>query len=674
MLYWDGVWDMLGNERNKTGSLTVLQNITSDYFPAETLEIIQKIKHQSNKAVVFCPSSLNGEIDSILKEFAAKGYLCLYLEPAEEFKFEQTGPNLFSVSHEMHLIPAIKHQSLILYCRDWINESWIHQVPHGFIWLDVTKGSSVPDSIIELADFITYGDPLLARKIPGNKLSLFLPPEQDTMTTIQQVEKRILLNRRSWTLYANEDPTNKAAVMTATFFDYEGITFFSGGAERYLMDLNRIFSELGMKLIIYQYGTYSWMRRFNHLDIISLSRNQVEVQGTWLSIVQQFNRNFYETVQGRSVLNVYSAFNEAWPLAAAPNIGISHGVSWDNPYSRYNNALEFWIVNERFIKGARLCEEVISVDTNTVNWFQTIDYKMGQSMTYIPNYVDTAAFSPREKFDEIKAGDPIVILYPRQLYSARGFYLVLEIVDRILEQYSHVEFHFVGRGADLDTRYLTEKQERWGKRIQWYALQMDEMPQAYRIADIALIPTLFSEGTSLSCLEAMASGNAVIATRIGGLTDLIINGFNGLQIDPNPQALEEAIVSLLEQPEMMIQFKRRGREVACAFAKPIWEKRWRTILQRKLQREDRLRPEQPSEYGETVEIRMEHSPDPHDDRLAELILPFLLAGSLVYVRISGQAANKEWSFGRMQWIGSDEVNYSSCAKVIHYPAGRGGQS
>ena len=53
----------------------------------------------------------------------------------------------------------------------------------------------------------------------------------------------------------------------------------------------------------------------------------------------------------------------------------------------------------------------------------------------------------------------------------------------------------------------------------------DEMNKAYQNADITLIPSLYSEGTSLSCIEAMACGNAVIATRIGGLSDLIINDF-----------------------------------------------------------------------------------------------------------------------------------------------------
>lgn len=76
------------------------------------------------------------------------------------------------------------------------------------------------------------------------------------------------------------------------------------------------------------------------------------------------------------------------------------------------------------------------------------------------------------------------------------------------------------------------------------------MPEVYRRADIVLVPTCYSEGTSLSCLEAMASGCAVIATNVGGLPELIINRFNGLLIAPEAEALAEALTQLIEQPEL----------------------------------------------------------------------------------------------------------------------------
>ena len=45
----------------------------------------------------------------------------------------------------------------------------------------------------------------------------------------------------------------------------------------------------------------------------------------------------------------------------------------------------------------------------------------------------------------------------------------------------------------------------------------EKMPAIYQGADICVIPSIGSEATSLACLEALASGCAVVATNVGGL-------------------------------------------------------------------------------------------------------------------------------------------------------------
>ena len=86
------------------------------------------------------------------------------------------------------------------------------------------------------------------------------------------------------------------------------------------------------------------------------------------------------------------------------------------------------------------------------------------------------------------------------------------------------------------------------------------MHEVYESTDISLIPTLYSEGTSLSCLEAMASGNVVIANRIGGLTDLIINGYNGYLIEPDEESMFETLNHILTNYEEVEKIKKRAVE------------------------------------------------------------------------------------------------------------------
>jgi glycosyltransferase involved in cell wall biosynthesis len=105
-------------------------------------------------------------------------------------------------------------------------------------------------------------------------------------------------------------------------------------------------------------------------------------------------------------------------------------------------------MNQRYIEAAKACEDLISVDTNSASWLQTVDFSLSQNIKLVPNYEDISAFKPKE--DYLENRDKTVILYPRQLYAARGLYLVLEIMDDILEKYPAVEFHFVGRGTGQD--------------------------------------------------------------------------------------------------------------------------------------------------------------------------------------------------------------------------------
>ena len=75
-------------------------------------------------------------------------------------------------------------------------------------------------------------------------------------------------------LFANYDTSNTISVKTSTFFDYMGTNYYSGGAERYLLDLYDVCNDLGINLIIYQHGKIPFIRKYNNtrcvLDILSI--------------------------------------------------------------------------------------------------------------------------------------------------------------------------------------------------------------------------------------------------------------------------------------------------------------------------------------------------------------------------------------------------------------------
>ena len=456
-----------------------------------------------------------------------------------------------------------------------------------------------------------------------------------------------LLDVRYLPTLANINNSGCLALETVTFFKFDGSTYYSGGAERYLIDLDEICRELNLKLRVYQYAEYDWIRFYNNLEVIGLGAKENDPNLYTIELKNEMNGLFRRNTWNQTVLNIYSAFHLLQEKNTATTIGISHGVFWDAETNHYINGIDFWNANSEIIRAAQICDYMVSVDTNTCNWFQTVDYNLSRKIKYIPNYVDTSEFAPSEKGDT----DRIVITYPRRLYAARGLYIVLDILDDILKIFPNTEFHFVGKGFPEDTKYVQQKISQWGDRVKWYSKAPDQMHEVYKESDISLVPTMYSEGTSLSCLEALSSGNIVICTRVGGLTDLIIDGFNGLLIEPDSESLKNALMSILSDAYKMQMLKKNAIATAQAFSKDIWKGKWKDILQRAL----RDTPTSPYTKCKRCLISLNHE-DLLNKKVLKCICQYLSEGYYVFVS-SNKKEYRSYSYKRIQFISQNEDLY-----------------
>lgn len=447
-------------------------------------------------------------------------------------------------------------------------------------------------------------------------------------------------------LLANYNNKNCVSVKSGMFFNFEGSNYYSGGAERYLIDLYEIFKKRNINLDIYQNATKPFFRKYNGINVIGMA-----LKDTQLYLNDDFmdrqTKHYIDLTKGKSQLHIYSAFFECYPNHVSPSIGISHGIGWDNESNRNFDAQSFWNSKKMIIDSAKECDCLVSVDTNTANWFQTVDYDIGnKKFSVIPNYVDVKEFSPRKNYT--KPSEKIIIVYPRRLYKPRGLYLALEAADKILKKYKNVEFHFVGKGFKQETDDIDSYIKKYPKNIKRYSKSPFEMHEVYKYADISLVPTLYSEGTSLSCLEAMASGNVVISTRIGGLSDLVINGYNGYLIEPNAEALLNTLEYVLSNYDKQMIIKKRAVEVAKAFNKKIWIEKWEHEI-------DKFNLKNTSNNLGLVEFYVEDV-DNISDNVFDLIRENLLSNKLIYIRSKKAKKNDNISCGLIQLIDfNDEV-------------------
>jgi glycosyltransferase involved in cell wall biosynthesis len=100
-------------------------------------------------------------------------------------------------------------------------------------------------------------------------------------------------------------------------------------------------------------------------------------------------------------------------------------------------------------------------------------------------------------------------------------------------------------------------------------VQIDKLDDFFPGIDLFLMPSK-AEGLGSSALWAMAYGVPVVATRVGGLPEIVMENETGWLIPPDsPQALADAILTASRDRETLIEFGRQGRKWAEGFSAAI---------------------------------------------------------------------------------------------------------
>lgn len=365
--------------------------------------------------------------------------------------------------------------------------------------------------------------------------------------------------------------TKKVGLLTTNFFHPTQDRIIMGGAERYQVDLCRLLRKLDYHVEVWQIGD-NWTKEFDGVKIHGVKTSMNEY-----NTFPELSMAFYENSVSFDYA-IYFILSLAYPVAREKSLAISHGVYWDWPgfdvkTGRHQDHQEWLRRMNIALTGP---EKLVSVDTNTISYFNSTLSNFYHKWEYVPNYVNTDLFCPIDDNQEEK--DKIRILFPRRLVPVRGVNETMRAAEILTSRYPWIEFHFCGRGHDDNTEKLMSQWVSTQENCYYDWKPFELMPQVYQQADIVLIPSRSTEGTSLAALEAMACGKPVIAGLTGGLCDLVLQGYNGYLLKPTVKNLVAAIEELAKDKAKRKTMGQRGREIALSFNKKIWDERWSKLI------------------------------------------------------------------------------------------------
>ena len=158
-----------------------------------------------------------------------------------------------------------------------------------------------------------------------------------------------------------------------------------------------------------------------------------------------------------------------------------------------------------------------------------------------------------------------MILVVGKLTDCKGHIYLLDAMPRILAAFPSAKVFFAGDGP-LESDLQAQIQRRQlGKCVQMLGFRSD-VPDLMAAADVLAVPS-HTEGLCSSIIDALIAGCPVVATRVGGIPDLLepqgVAKPCGQLVEPrNPTSLADGILHVLARPEETEQRSRQGKITA----------------------------------------------------------------------------------------------------------------
>lgn len=239
----------------------------------------------------------------------------------------------------------------------------------------------------------------------------------------------------------------------------------------------------------------------------------------------------------------------------AKHYGKPFVLTQHNTFIDYNNIFDqVERVNDLTVgkQCLREADKIIAISNATKNYVLSLGAKPGK-VTVIHNGVDLHRFKPLPNVKSEmrkKLGIPLeakVVLTVRRLVYKNGIDTLIDSAKIAVQKNPKIVFLAVGKGPDMGSVQQQIKQMGLEDNFKLTGFVPDEeLHLYYNTADLFVLPSKSGEGLPLVAQEAMACGLPVVATNVGGISEIMVKGYGKLVPANNSELLADAIAEFTE--------------------------------------------------------------------------------------------------------------------------------
>ena len=171
---------------------------------------------------------------------------------------------------------------------------------------------------------------------------------------------------------------------------------------------------------------------------------------------------------------------------------------------------------------------------------------IGDRIRILPNSI---LFPPQDQLSHVPSEVFRIGFVGRIDDPKKGLSILLRAAAAVARVHAGARFVMVGDGPAADRLKRLSSSLGLEKSVEWLPARTDVW-SVYRSLDLFVLPSLW-EGFGIALLEAMGCGLPVVASRVGGIPEVVIDRKTGILVPPgNAEALADAILEMIRDPEI----------------------------------------------------------------------------------------------------------------------------